>query len=512
MAKPIRLTIKGSDASGTDAPTVDDLLGQVRDFVEMLRGVEDAVTDDGKVLDRQEDKEDKHFFVRKFPPKAFNLPRAYISPSKAENYISWWNGSGMSLVSLDRASTMGNGLDADYLVNDESKLCDRDKLKEVLLTIRGNKHYFEHLSQHHSVMFCSDMPSTSKGKWLLDYEQQMDKDLIEAIIQVHCQVIEYENILKNTPAESYSNVVRGKLKKWNSYLAQLRKQAVYISFASTLDNVDALGIDPIKGFKRMLSDLEFQTSVLNKRVLQAENGFYPLLDEDKHGYDSCNHGHIDTLSHREDQVKDVRWDADVQLSAPLDIAFDHNNAINSLVIGQPNDKEYRILNSLYVLKPEFIKDLVTKFTTYYRFMHTRTVNYYYDNTAVGGNARGDASFKDDVLSELHKAGWNVNAIYLGQATQHYTRYSQWNTLCAGNHFEYPALRFNRTNAHTWYTSCKLAGIVNGRDGFKKDKTSETDKKTQPEDATHLSEAGDCLLTGILNRYLTTYEPQSITVM
>jgi len=42
--------MKGSDASGTDAPTVDDLLGQVQDFVEMLRGVEDAVTDDGKVL------------------------------------------------------------------------------------------------------------------------------------------------------------------------------------------------------------------------------------------------------------------------------------------------------------------------------------------------------------------------------------------------------------------------------------------------------------------------------
>jgi len=50
LAKPIRLTIKGSDASGTDAPTVEDLLGQVHDFVEMLRGVEDAVTDDGQVL------------------------------------------------------------------------------------------------------------------------------------------------------------------------------------------------------------------------------------------------------------------------------------------------------------------------------------------------------------------------------------------------------------------------------------------------------------------------------
>jgi hypothetical protein len=50
MAKPIRLTIKGSDASGTDAPTVDDLLGQVRDFVKTLRGVENAISDDGNVL------------------------------------------------------------------------------------------------------------------------------------------------------------------------------------------------------------------------------------------------------------------------------------------------------------------------------------------------------------------------------------------------------------------------------------------------------------------------------
>ncbi len=46
MANPIRVTIKGSDATGTDAPTVDDLLEQIRDFVEVLRGVERAVTAD----------------------------------------------------------------------------------------------------------------------------------------------------------------------------------------------------------------------------------------------------------------------------------------------------------------------------------------------------------------------------------------------------------------------------------------------------------------------------------
>lgn len=46
MAKPIRVTIKGAGEAGDNAPTVDDLLGQVRDLVELLQGVEKAVSDD----------------------------------------------------------------------------------------------------------------------------------------------------------------------------------------------------------------------------------------------------------------------------------------------------------------------------------------------------------------------------------------------------------------------------------------------------------------------------------
>ena len=46
MAKPVRVTIKGAGEAGENAPTVDDLLGQIRDFVEVLQGVEKALTDD----------------------------------------------------------------------------------------------------------------------------------------------------------------------------------------------------------------------------------------------------------------------------------------------------------------------------------------------------------------------------------------------------------------------------------------------------------------------------------
>jgi hypothetical protein len=46
MSDPIRLTIRGRGAE-TDAPTVEDLLGQISDWMAILRGVEEAIAEDG---------------------------------------------------------------------------------------------------------------------------------------------------------------------------------------------------------------------------------------------------------------------------------------------------------------------------------------------------------------------------------------------------------------------------------------------------------------------------------
>lgn len=48
MAKPIKITVRGSDIRGDDAPTVEDLLSQIQDFVAVLHSVESAVAEDGK--------------------------------------------------------------------------------------------------------------------------------------------------------------------------------------------------------------------------------------------------------------------------------------------------------------------------------------------------------------------------------------------------------------------------------------------------------------------------------
>ena len=48
MTEPIKIIIRGTNTEGTDAPTVEDLLNQIQDFVSVLRGVEGAIADGAK--------------------------------------------------------------------------------------------------------------------------------------------------------------------------------------------------------------------------------------------------------------------------------------------------------------------------------------------------------------------------------------------------------------------------------------------------------------------------------
>lgn len=45
MAKPIRISIRGSSGLGDDAPTVEDLLSQIEDFVKIFDSIESAVSE-----------------------------------------------------------------------------------------------------------------------------------------------------------------------------------------------------------------------------------------------------------------------------------------------------------------------------------------------------------------------------------------------------------------------------------------------------------------------------------
>lgn len=440
-------------------------------------------------------RQNEHFWIGRFPEQKLKIQKALRSPLKADHYIQFNNGSGIYLVSQDRPGTI-NGVRTQWGAGDEAKLLDAEKMRsEVLLTMAGFADHFGHLSNYLSLLFCSDMPNTSKGNWLFDYKDQVDEETINAILQCQMKILELKGLLERV-GPSKRLVLQKDILKFEGYLNELRKNTVFVSLASTLDNIHALGLTAIKNFKLTLSDIEFQLSVLNKRILAVENGFYGLLSEDEHGYDSVNYDFVDTLEMEPGKtlVKDCRWDADLDRNAPLDISCDYNNAINSVVVGQERGRQYRFINTLFVKRPLLLKDCVAKFCEYYKHMNTRHVNYYYDHTAVARSASTDLSFADEWCQELEKAGWTVTKVYIGQAPGHSSRYMLWEYAFSGDN-RVSTFRFNKTNSKDWQVSCQQAKVIRSGGVFKKDKSSEKDTKLPQEQATHISEAGDILWYG-----------------
>ena len=84
MTKPVRLTIRGAGEVGENAPTVDDLLGQVADFVEILKGVEKALGDEkgNQIVWRVTDAERKNPITFELTPTAIN-PAIFIGDRAA---------------------------------------------------------------------------------------------------------------------------------------------------------------------------------------------------------------------------------------------------------------------------------------------------------------------------------------------------------------------------------------------------------------------------------------------
>lgn len=445
--------------------------------------------------------ENVHYWVRKYAPDHLDIDKAYRHPVKADHYIHWFNGSGIYLVSQDRPGTI-NGVATQWGFGDEAKFLNREKLQEeVLLTLSGNADKFGDKYNYLSTLFCSDMPTNAKGRWLIDAKADMDPKIIELIIGISqlLQDAEEELLAADKKSDSTFEKARAKVNGLNTYLNELKKLTTYYSTATTFDNIHALGMDVIKNFLRQLDAITFLTSVLNELVEMVENCFYSGLNSDHHGEDSVNYDFVDDVVTDFDRIpeRDCRWDNDRVDHLPLYLSCDYNNAINCAVTGQVLDfkHERRFISSLYVENPLMLGDLVDKWCAYYEKHPCKDVYYVYDQTAVSGAADRNISFADQWIKGLQDKGWNVIPTYIGAASWHRPRYWLWNEVLREKDSKFPIFRYNKEACKVWQVSCERAGVIQGANEkreFKKDKRSERDKKIPPYEATHMSEAGDCL--------------------
>jgi hypothetical protein len=452
-----------------------------------------------------------HYWVGEYPPKHLKIPRAIYHPRSPQHCIFWWNGHVRHFMSLDRPG-LSNGKTVDALDGDEVRFMNFQRyLDDIAPTNRGNREIFGHLPEHHQITFCTDMPHDQSGKWILEKEKEMNRDQIAQILNVQLAYndlkLEYEHPRTSGPRRVY---LARKLRDYQLVLDELRKNSVFYSEATSLDNIEILGEDQFHQWKREMKPAVYDRAILNKRILQIEGGFYNMLNLDKHTYDAFNYSFIDELWERTKLVDasgkafkpDCRSDGDINKQKPLDVAFDANGYFSCAVVGQQHAKEYRMLKSFHEQHEEGLEGVCKNIVDYYHCHPTKEINFYYDHTFLGTDAIRKFSYAEFIAKQFRDAKWKVNMIYIGQQPLHKTRYEMWSAVFKEADTRIVPVRLNKTNCDQLLICLQRAGTRQGSKGVEKDKRPEGRKETYPpEEATHLTDAFDTIYIGKFKRII-----------
>ena len=442
-------------------------------------------------------KRDLHYYIGKKPPKSAGFAKPYIEPAEYEHVISFYNGSIAYIISQDRPGT-SNSLTLDYLIGDEAKYLNYEKLKDETFPANGGyKGHFGNKSYHHSMLFISDMPTTKKGSWFLNYEKKCDPELIETIQGIVFEIWKTksrikESFEKQTQPPAY---LRLYLKKLYKSLSEFRSVAVYYKEFSSIENLLVLGENYIKQMKRDLPPLVFQTSILCRKVGILKDGFYNNMRESVHYYTANDNSYLDSLEYKFDKINDESslQDTDLDNNQAICIALDYNANINWIVAGQQQGKTMRTLKSFFVKYDRKLREVVQDFCKYYRHHREKHVVYYYDTTALGSNyAVNDEDFMSVVCDEFEKQGWRITPVYIGNPMKHSEKWLLISQGFKGQSGLIPMI--NSSNNEELILAMEQTGTKNGPEGFKKDKSGEKLAETEEDKLEYRTDGTDAFDT------------------
>ena len=428
----------------------------------------------------------RHYLIGKRPSekwiKQWNWKGPYRPPLDYKYFISWWNSGGAHLVSQDRVGS-SNGITIDWIIGDEAKLLNAEKLKtELFPANRGIIPAFQKTPYHHGMTFTSDMPVGSSGRWILDMMSKMDRTAVNEIWKLQLAKFQLNHIAKTANVAIKKEICK-QIAVIDDELLNLRRGLLYYHEASTLDNIHALGLDYIKQQIRDTSEFQFNTQILNLRPLKLEDGFYPDFDEEHHGYFAENSSYFDSLTiDFLNPVLDCRKDADLDTNMPLHISLDYNRRIHPIAVGQVYADELRCVNGIHSMYPGKLKEAIDLFNAYYKPHKRRMIYYWYDHTAIGD--MNQTRQCDDVINGLRAGGWIVQPMYIGQQPDHEPRYRMMGHFLGEDGTYSRKATFNRENCDKMILSISQAQAEQKKLGFGKDKHSEADKNFPADESTH----------------------------
>lgn len=152
-----------------------------------------------------------------------------------------------------------------------------------------------------------------------------------------------------------------------------------------------------------------------------------------------------------------------------------------------------IYKSFYVKFERKIPALIADLCTYYAPHANHSVIYYYDATALGSNyAVNDQDFHWVVVHEFERHGWSVQDVYLGNPMRHDEKYLLINQGFSGKQRLMPY--FNRQNNDDIILAIQSAGVERGRNGFRKNKSSEKNPESEEDLLEHRTDGTDAFDT------------------
>lgn len=437
----------------------------------------------------------QHYIVGKKPWKALGWKRPIFEPANWENTIAFWNGSVINLISQDRSGT-SNSFSLDYVVLDEAKLLNFEQLKdETFQANRGNQMYFGRCYMHHGLTITSDTAMTKKGSWFFKYEKEMDPELVRLIegLVNHLWVLR-QKLLKHPEREAY---YMEKIRREERQLDFFRSKCLLYCKYSSITNMAVLGKEFVRRMRRELPLLTFMTSIMCKRVGISLDGFYGGMRESVNIYTAPNNSvlQLEGLNVEGGIPNDCRTDGDLQPDLPLIIAFDANNLINWMVVGQVGkDGKLRVLKSFFVKYERKLVELCDDFLEYYNHHRRHQVIFYYDSTFVGQNyASHGQDFASLIKSELRRHLWTVREKYIGRPMGHIEKCEMINRMFQGRARH--QVLINRDNNPDLLISIQSAGVRNGQKDKSGEKLAETEED-RLESRTDGSDAFDTLCIGV----------------
>ncbi|HBZ67589.1 MAG TPA: hypothetical protein DEO70_12195 [Bacteroidales bacterium] len=357
-----------------------------------------------------------HYVIGEPPPSQVQWQRPYTDTREYKRTITTYLGNKIFMLSLDRGS-ISAGISVVHHFIDEAKFDDPRKIKKMFPTLRGDKIQFGHSHYFMGQTVTTDMPNPHNGEfdWILDLEKEMNPKQIILILQtafvVNDIIKEYLNAEASGDGEKLRRV-SANLERWTERLLKVRRGSTLFFVVSSLANIDVLTIEYLQNLLATLGWDEFKVAVLSmKATVTKGQRFYPNLGEEHFYKDGYNYEYYDRFGFKDNISQTSAGLKYVNPSLPLELGYDAGN-MHCLIIGQDHGSTYYIVKDMYVLTPEWIRELADEFVRFFA-PHTHKVLYLYHDRAANNYEKAKEDFAGKLKQSIeydasgHPTGWSA---------------------------------------------------------------------------------------------------------